>query len=83
VGRVNVNRGIYVSNRDRGYLGRRNKGGIEMKMGDVMVDTSDARINIKIRMSLWQAIKIRISGIFKNAKNFRQAGDYIIIDYKE
>ena len=54
-----------------------------MMMSGVMVGTSDARINIKIRMSLWQAIKIRISGIFKNAKNFRQAGDYIIIDYKE
>ena len=54
-----------------------------MKMGDVMVDMSDAKINIKIRMSLWQAIKIRISGIFKNVKNFRQAGDYIVIDYRE
>ena len=41
-----------------------------------------ANINVMVKMSLWQAIKIRISGVFKNAESFEQVGDCIQIKYR-
>lgn len=40
-------------------------------------------IQISLKMSLWEAIKIRMSGIFKNAIAYEQVGNCITIKYKE
>jgi len=40
-------------------------------------------INIKINISLWTAIKMRIAGVFKNVKKYEQIGDVVHIEYKE
>ncbi len=45
--------------------------------------TDMATINVMIKMSLWQAIKIRVSGIFKNAETYEQVGQCIKIKYKK
>jgi len=42
-----------------------------------------ASVNFKLNVTLWQAIKIRISGVFKNAESFEQQGQYIVIKYKK
>ena len=38
-------------------------------------------LNVKVRISMWQALKIRISGLFKNIEEYNQFGDVIIITY--
>ena len=43
---------------------------------------STATVVVRIKMSLWQAIKIRVSGIFKNAETYEQVGGFIKIKYK-
>lgn len=43
---------------------------------------NEAKINVTVKMSLWQAIKIRISGIFKNAESFEQVGELTQIKYR-
>ena len=45
--------------------------------------TDMATITVMMKMSLWQAIKIRISGIFKSAETYEQVGGFIKIKYKE
>ena len=42
-----------------------------------------ATVTVSIKMSLLQAIKIRVSGIFKNAETYEQVGGFIKIKYKE
>ena len=37
-----------------------------------MAKMEDAVINVVVKMSLWQALKIRISGRFNNAISFEQ-----------
>lgn len=39
-------------------------------------------INVKVKFSMWDALKIRVSGIFKNAESFKQVGDVIKVIYK-
>jgi hypothetical protein len=41
-----------------------------------------ATITVNVKMSLWQAIKIRVSGIFKNTETYEQVGNCIKIKYK-
>ena len=38
-------------------------------------------LNIKVKFSFWQALKLRLSGILKNAETFEQVGDVIKITY--
>lgn len=37
--------------------------------------------NIKVKFSMWQALKFRVAGIFKNAESFEQVGEVIKITY--
>ena len=48
-----------------------------------MAKMEDAVINVVVKMSLWQALKIRISGRFNNAISFEQEGAIIQIKYQE
>ena len=37
--------------------------------------------DLRVKFSMWQALKIRVSGIFKNAESFDQVGEVIKITY--
>ena len=38
-------------------------------------------VNLKVKFSFWQALKLRLSGILKNAETFEQVGDVTKITY--
>ena len=38
-------------------------------------------VNLKVRFSFWQALKLRLSGILKNAEMFEQVGEVMKITY--
>ena len=40
-------------------------------------------LDVRVKFSMWQAIKIRVSGLFKNIDKFEQAGDVIKITYMQ
>lgn len=40
-------------------------------------------LEVKVKFSMWQAFKIRVSGLFKNVKTFDQNGDVIKITYND
>jgi hypothetical protein len=43
----------------------------------------EGKITVKVNFSLWQAIKLRVSGIFKNAEMYEQVGECIKITYQK
>ena len=39
-------------------------------------------LEVQVKFSMWQALKIRISGLFRDIERFEQVGDVIKITYK-
>ena len=38
-------------------------------------------LNIKVKFSIWQALKCRLSGLFKNIETYEQVNNVIKITY--
>ena len=46
-------------------------------------ETIKIKVVPEIKMTLWQAVKIRISGIYKNLEHIEQIGDVLKVTYRE
>ena len=40
-------------------------------------------VNMKVSFTMWEALKIRVSGIFKGVAEYKQMGDITQITYKD